>query len=391
MRLWWLLLLPTFALISGCSADTRNPPPQNSPSAQSSSALAVPTSRATSPGVSSPSLMANHNEGISPSDAPGLRDKLAGGAWCKTGLPWAEREKALMAGLPTILGNQTASQIDQELTVESASSTGPGSAPCLRVEAVPDRDTLLISTAILHGGGVVLAAHGGGSWQLTTVEPPAPDWGTMEVLNYGVARPGDQGPDFIFVGGISGSSGYKGLFWGRPSSSGVMKLTNVSQVFWKTNFRFLGTDDVIATQLAEELGPVFETCNSCQPTRQSLLKWSGDTFVEVGSRTLSTPYLAANLFLGAIKAGDSGKALTYAANRFVVEKAQTWADQQNRLDNSACRNIGEIESSNWDLIPAEFRKALPLSLSTCSIKFGDAVMLNMRRAPGGWVVADITS
>jgi hypothetical protein len=356
MRTWPVLLLIVTVLVSGCTA---GPTPVPTPESQPAAA------------------------------APRPADQQPAVNWCDANLPWPEREKALIAALPGILGDRSASQIAAERADEFTAGA-PGSTLCLQVTTLTERDALLISTRMLPGGGAVFADHSHGRWTVMPVQPPAPDWGVVEVLYFGVATPGAEGPDLIFIGGVMGSSGVKTLWRGRPSESGSFTLTPASPAYWKTGFRFLSADYVMATQRAEELGPVLETCNACQPTKQSLLTWSGDRYVEVATRVVSTPYMAANLFLGAVQVGETEKALTYAAHPALVEKARTALSGPHNLDGLACRSIDDIEIDNWNRLPAAFQKALPPALHTCSIKLGGAITLEMRRDPAGWVVADVT-
>jgi hypothetical protein len=329
-------------------------------------------------------------------EPPRLVDQLESEALCRTDLPVAEREQALMTNLPALLNGRTAQELRQQMAAEVTEDWNKykiSHSLCIDPRQVGDYDALLFTTSYGKGGwAAILATHNGDQWQLAPVRPPEGGWQFMDYVYVGLARFPDGKPDLILVGGTSGTAGYKAILRGRLDEAGNLQLEYVSGGFNKSNIEFLGSEWVLVTYRGKELGPVIWDCNACLPTNhQMLLRWTGDEYDPVGTRIAWTPTLTANLFWGAIKAGDDQLAQQYAAGPSVVEKARTLWDsgQFKGSTNWDGSHISKIEFHNWDVLPTEFRQSLPDELTTYTMKLSDSLALAMQRAPRGWVITEI--
>ena len=383
MKGWLAPLLTVTLLVSGCTTPRNPSTPARAPSPVVANAEPAPAPEPEPEPQPQPEPLR-------------LVNRLESESLCGADLPVAEREQALMTNLPALLNGRTAQELWQEVAAEVTEDWNKykiSHSLCIDPRQVGDYDALLFTTSYGKGGwAAILATHTGAQWQLAPVRPPEGGWQFMDYIYVGQARFPEGKPDLILVGGTSGTAGYKAILRGRLDQAGNLQLEHVSGGFAKSNIEFLGSEWVLATYRGKELGPVLWDCNACLPTNhQILLQWNGDKYASVGTRIVSTPKLTANLFWGAIRAGDDQLAQQYAADRSVVETARTLWDS-GRFKGSIHwdgSHISEIEFHNWDLLPPAFRQSLPADLMTYSMELGSGLSQEMRRTPEGWVLTDI--
>ncbi|MGE5675570.1 MAG: hypothetical protein ACM3XM_17110 [Mycobacterium leprae] len=356
-------------LLTGCTAKTPSP---------SLPTPAPVTTEAPPPATDAPAPPASVPQTVTP--APKGADSLQAGPWCDTKRPAAERQQALVAALPAMLGTKRADQIAAE------AQTGPTS--CVQLKAVPGYEALLLTNGSAPGLTAVLAYKLKGQWVTAAIAPPGEDWAWIESLQVGLLSFPNAQPDLVLVGKLGAS---KSLFRATAEPSGLLRARGVSPSFWYAGIEMLTADWALVTERPPKPGDVIWDCNACMPMEQQwLLNWSSDKYVTVGTRTVSTPNYTANHLLGAIKAGDLQKAQTYAADPSVVPALRTLLNGKAPAPNSNDAKIRTIEEHNWDLLPAQFRQALPPNLTTYKLVLEGWANLEMRRDQQGWVVTAVT-
>ncbi|HLN61502.1 MAG TPA: hypothetical protein VK464_08070, partial [Symbiobacteriaceae bacterium] len=205
-------------------------------------------------------------------------------------------------------------------------------------------------------------------------------------------------PDVYLVSESGGSGGYAALLHGRLDQQGRLAVRPVIKEQGHDRYDFPAHGLVLHTYRGPEPGPMAWTCNACLPTNhQELLRWTGHRFAVLGQRVFSTPDLTANLFVGALAAGQPEVAAQYFTSPELVAQVgkvlgptpAAWRPADYLSPGSPYWRIREAELRNWTLLPAAYRRTLPADLQSYRFPLErgrERITLKMVRLPRGWLV-----
>ncbi|MGE5673504.1 MAG: hypothetical protein ACM3XM_06405 [Mycobacterium leprae] len=245
-----------------------------------------------------------------------------------------------------------------------------------------------------------------GGWQTAPV-----DFSGWDLAGYpmdgSATYPGGK-PDLLIAGQSVGSGSYGQVLHAAPDNQGTLRACPATPIFNHARFDFLEPHLLLLTYRSSSHDPLVWDCNACAPINdQKLLRWEIDTdtgrFQTIGERRFPEPYLTANLFLGALQAGNLQAAAPYSADPSIPPKAAAllglpakgsfpWETVDGWGSGSAELEVRHLEMRDWDLLPPRYRTQLPPDRQqfTMTLTRGEEqVELLLTRRPDDWVVTDV--